>query len=235
MSADKLIVRLRYPFRKLLYSLASGTTSFRLISNGPYDVDPALGSTSTPGFSEYSVLYSYNRVVHSHFHIVLSNLESTPVTVYIVHSNTDPGSTGLNWYEFANNAFGQTHMLSSIQAQPSKIINSRIRPSRLVGDRTVNTDQNFVGTSTSNPSDLTYVGVGLEAVSGLNLTNGVWISGYLEQTVEFFDRKNLLTTYRNIQQAQQDHDIVKNAEQKGLKVPEEVQAIVLARRPPQKN
>lgn len=214
MSADKLIVRLRYPFRKLLYSLASQTTSFRFVSNGPYDVDPALGSTPIPGFQEYSALYSYNRVVHSHFHVILANIESFPVNVYLIHSNTDPGTTGIDWFEYANNAYGQIHCISSMQAQPAKTINSRIRPQTLVGDRTTNTDQNFVGTATSNPTDLTYVGIGVESAGGTNLLNGVWVTGWLEMTVEFFDRKTLLTSFRANSQQQREYDNLEQIAQK---------------------
>lgn len=192
LAADKLVVRLRYPFVNNLRSLASIQVSQRWISNGPYDVDPVLGSTATPGFAEYSALYSYNRVIKSKIDLKIANYEAFPVSVYLVHSNTDPGTTGITWFDYASGAYNQNHMLAGSNAQMPLRITSTITPTKLVGDKIARTEQNFVGTSTANPVDLTYVGVGLQAQS--NLTNGVWLSGHIEFTIEFFDRKNLLTS-----------------------------------------
>lgn len=191
---DKMVVHLRYPVLKLINSLASAGSAVRFITNGVYDVDPTLGSTSTPYFSEWSAMYSYYRVLSYSLQIHVSNNESQPVELYVVHSNTDPGTTGINFLQYSNASYNKITALAANTAQHAKTVTSSLSPMRIVGDRAVRTEQNFWGSSTSNPVDLTYIGIGANINSG-NLTNGVYIAGYLQFTVEFFDRKNLQVSF----------------------------------------
>ncbi len=201
LCADKVRVKLRYPFESNLFSMASTTVSQRWHSNALFDVDPVLGSTSVPGFAEWSALYSYNRVIKTKFLCNIGNYENLPIQVFIVHSNTDPGTTGITWNEYASGSFNRSFMIGSISGQPAKTIISTITPRKLLGDRMAFDEMNFVGTSTANPADLTYVGIGLQCISNLN--NGVQIAGFLEFTVEFFDRKNLQTTFAELRSKSQ--------------------------------
>jgi len=191
---DNHFQKLRFPILKLINSVASGTSSVRFVTNGVWDVDPVLGSTNTPFFSEWTAMYSYYRVVSFTIEIHLTNNEAVPVEFELVHSNTDPGTTGLNFLSYSNNSYNKITSLAASTAQPSKTMRSTLSPRRLVGDRAVFTEQNFWGSSSSNPVDQTYVGLAAQINSG-NLTNGVYVTGYLEFHVEFFDRKNLQVTY----------------------------------------
>lgn len=192
---DKVVVKLKYPVLKLINSLATASSSVRFYTNGVYDVDPTLGSTSTPYFAEWTQMYSYYRVLKYKLEIHATNNEAQTANIFIVHSNTDPGTTGIGYLQYANASYNRITSLAASTAQYSKQITSALSPMRIVGDRAVRTEQNFWGSSTSNPVDSTYVGIGASINSG-NLTNGVYISGFLEFEVEFFDRKNLQTSYK---------------------------------------
>lgn len=191
---DKMTVSLKYPILKLINSVASSGQSVRFYTNGVYDVDPTLGSTSTPYFSEWTAMYSYYRVLSYKLDVHVTNNETSTVNFYVVHSNTDPGTTGINYLQYANASYNKVTSLAANTAQHSMHVVSRLSPMRIVGDRAVRTEQNFWGSSTSNPVDSTYIGLGASINSG-NLTNGVYVTGFLEFFVEFFDRKNLQVSF----------------------------------------
>jgi len=191
---DKTVVHLRYPILKQLSSPASSQGAVRFITNGVYDVDPTLGSTSTPYFAEWMAMYSYYRVLNYKLEINVTSLEFVPVNVYIVHSNTDPGTTGINYLQYANASYNKITSLASASAQHSKRITTSLSPLKLVGDRAVRTEQNFWGSSSSNPVDLTYIGIGASISVG-SLNSGISIDGFIEFKVEFFDRKNLQVSF----------------------------------------
>jgi len=228
---DKHIQSLRYPVLKLINSVASGSSAVRFVTNGVWDVDPTLGSTSTPFFAEWTAMYSYYRVIKFKMELHLTNNEAVPVEFEIVHSNTDPGTTGLNFLQYANASYNKVLSLAASTAQPAKTVRSALSPKRLVGDRAVFTEQNFWGSSSSNPVDLTYVGLGCQINAG-NLTNGVYVTGFIEFLVEFFDRKNLQSSFLKRVQPYDPQEVlraqmnVEQAEKMGKKVEASDQQVI---------
>jgi len=122
--------------------------------------------------------------------VSLSNLEAFPVAIYFVHTPTDPGTGGVNFNNYANGPLGRQIQLSGASAQLSKITTMSHSVRQVVGDQIVMTDNTYVGTASSNPTDLTYFAVGVQS-SLTNLNNGVYVSGHIEFHCEFFDRKVL--------------------------------------------
>ncbi len=62
---------------------------------------------------------------------------------------------------------------------------------QIVGDRMPITSERYVGSSTANPTDLTYFGVAASSSFGSTLSDGVIYKLRLTQRIEFFDRKNV--------------------------------------------
>jgi len=185
--ADSITVRLRWPFEIIIYSLASQQASVRYVANGPFDVDPLTLSTSMPGFSEYSALYLYNRVISYSMVARVANLEAVPVSLFLINDNQDPGTSGINWNSYSSNSRCSQYLLAASTAQPAKTISCRLRVQDLVGSKQVLTDPTFQGAYNANPSDKVYVGIGARISTG-NLSNGVMVQAYLEMVVRFYDR-----------------------------------------------
>jgi len=154
---DRMKVRLRFPIESLIFNAASTRVSKRWYTNALYDVDPILLSTTIPWFSEWSLMYSYNRVLSYTVSVSLSNLEVFPVAVYFVHTPTDPGTGGVNFNNYANGPLGRQIQLSGSNAQVAKITTMSHTIRQVVGDQIVMTDNTYVGTSSSNPTDLTFL------------------------------------------------------------------------------
>jgi len=185
--ADSITVRLRWPLEIIIYSLASQQASVRYVGNGPYDVDPLTPSTSMPGFSEYSALYLYNRVISYTMVAQVANLEAVPVSLFLINDNQDPGTSGISWNNYSSNSRCSQYLLAASTAQPARRIKTRIRVQDLVGSKQVLTDPTFQGAYNANPADKVYVGIGARISTG-NLVNGVMVQAYLEMLVRFYDR-----------------------------------------------
>ncbi len=184
--ADKQKVLLRYTTTREVNSLASTYVGVRWYSNALYDVDPVVGSSSVPFFFEWAQMYSYYRVTGYSIHAEISNLEVFPITCYLVNMNTDPGTSGIGYDQEAT-THGNSWMIGPNTGSSNLRIKKRYSVEQIVGDRIARTEDHFVGTSASNPTDLTYVGLGFKALG--TLTNGVYLTVSIQFVAEFFDSK----------------------------------------------
>lgn len=192
-AADSLLVKLRYPIRGTLATVGT-VISKRFTPNGAYDVDPVLGSTSTPGFAEYAALYTYYRVEKFRPRVTFSNLDNLSISLYSVVSNTDPGTAGTNYHNYAQSAFGRTYELAPFYSGRGTITHDQTVPvPELLGMNTAQADS-FRSVTTSIPSDLVYWGFGIYSNAGTNFANGVGYTGYIEMHVRFYSRHDQLTS-----------------------------------------
>ena len=190
-SVDSLTVKLRYPIRGTLATVGT-VISKRWTPNAAYDVDPVLGSTSTPGFSEYAALYTYYRVEKFRVHAKFSNLDNLSVSLYSVVSNTDPGTAGTNYFDYAQSAMGRTFELAPFYSGAGSVtLNQTVSVPKLLGMTTAQADS-FRSVTTSIPTDLVYWGFGIYSNAGTNFANGVGYTGYIEMHVRFYSRQDQL-------------------------------------------
>jgi len=67
-------------------------TNVRFVPTFLYDVDPTVGSTSVPGFTEWGGLYRFYRVNASKITASFANGQAFNTVCYICPVNTDPGA-----------------------------------------------------------------------------------------------------------------------------------------------
>jgi len=197
-------VKLRYPIQGTL-TVVGTVIAKRWTPNAAYDVDPVLGSTSTPGFSEWAGLYTYYRVVKYKVHMNYVNLDNLGVALFTYNTNVDPGTAGSSGAQYAQSSFGRTYDLAPFYSGGGKVVmNQTISVARVLGMPVLQADS-FRSLTTSTPSDLVYFGFTILSSSGVNFTNGIQYSGYIEMDTIFFARKELLTSFfmsREDQEAQ---------------------------------
>jgi len=176
---------------------ASGAAAYRFATNGTYDVDPAIGSTSTPGFAELAALYYYFRPYAYQVFLTMSNGEVFPLSYTLIHANADPGSSfGTPYTLGSGNAFGASGVLGSLGSAPTHYRSRKIRVAELVGGVDPETGDNWHGGSAANPTDLIYFGVGVQSLTVANVftaTGGVTFNIRIRMWVRFYDRKNLIS------------------------------------------
>lgn len=195
-SADSFTVKLRYPIRGTLATVGTAIAK-RYTPNAAYDVDPVLGSTSTPGFAEYAALYTYYRVEKFKVHLTITNLDNLSISLYTTASNTDPGTAGTNYNGYAQSAFGRTFELAPFYSgRGTQTINQTVPVAKVLGMSPAQADS-FRAVTTSIPTDLVYWGFGIYSNSGANFANGVGYTGYFEMQCRFYSRQDqLLSLYR---------------------------------------
>lgn len=194
-ASDELDAQLRFTSTVAATNAGANYNLLRYIPNGAYDVDPNLGSTSTAGFAELAAIYSYYRVVAYRVHLAMSNTESFPALWFAVHTNTDPGTTVVNNFVVGSgNAFGACGALASSGGPTSTYTSKLIRVTELVGGVDPETGDQWRGTSTSNPTDLIYFGIGFSGgFNTFTAGHGVLIAVQITMYCRFYDRK-LLTS-----------------------------------------
>jgi len=92
---DRLRTRMRYHNYTQIVSGTSNSSSIRFEPTFAYDVDPLVGSTAMPGFTEYAGLYRKYRVNGFIATVVFANTETSPVLCYLSVLNSDPGTSVL--------------------------------------------------------------------------------------------------------------------------------------------
>jgi hypothetical protein len=70
-----------------------------------YDMDPTIGGTSVPGFTEWAGLYRFARLRSSRINVSFVNKEAFPVTMVICPNNFDPGANTSAYANYSSSRF----------------------------------------------------------------------------------------------------------------------------------
>jgi hypothetical protein len=167
-------------------SAASPQVIKRYNPNSAYTPETGGGSGATPGFADWAQLYGYYRVVGYSYHFTASNNENFPVIVYTTNSNNDPTTSNNSTLATNRNSF--TKQLSAKGGMDAWTFRSPYYPiTYIVGSPAPKFDDLYSALINASPSDLTWMGVGVQSVGGANVTNGISISVQLNQFVLFYD------------------------------------------------
>jgi len=203
VAPDEMDVSLKYPIGGTLLNAAGTLKAQRWTPNAAYDVDPVLGSTSTPGFAEWATLYTYYRVVSYSVSIVIVNLETFPISVFSINSNIDPGTTGGSWRDYQAEPYCKYGVVAGSSGINKIRFFHKISCSKLLGSASVQQADSMRSLVTGVPADLLYYGIGLFAVTGANMTNGVYYQGNIQMNIKFYARVNVLTSFKSLHDAQE--------------------------------
>jgi len=168
-------------------------------TNAPFDVDPALGSTSTQGFAELASLYTRYRVLSytSEIQVVTSGIYPTMVTV--LHRNTNASSAGGSSTDldpYLGNPLSQHRLLGhAYSSSGTHTFKASHTIAQVVGSTAPLTDDTFQSLVTSVPADVTFIEIGahVHEPTGLqNLSGGVMVNLTLRMRTSFYERKQFV-------------------------------------------
>jgi len=188
---NRIVSRLKYICNRILSNTGLNTCSIQFRSNGLYDVDPAVASSSVPGFAEWLTLYQRYRVLKCHTKCTFVNREAFPVIINLGF-DTQPYTANtkvLAYYEGSNQ---KTQILGTNAASFGTTIEMSRGP-EIVGDNMALNDFGYTGTVASNPSSLWYHSISADAsyLGTVFTTLGVAVRWETEFETEFFERKSL--------------------------------------------
>jgi len=187
---NEMIYRTSYATIRLLTSAT--VQAFRLHTNDCYDVDPAVASTNSVGFSEIIAFYKSFRVLSYKYTIDIANLDINPVIVYILNLNFDPTTSITNHYAYARNPNCYTFMVPGVGGNATKRTSKAYTVERVYG-KPITDEFQFLGTDSTSPSNLTWLAMSVQSANGAPIVNGVSANITLTQQTLFFERKVLIT------------------------------------------
>lgn len=138
--------------------------------------DPAItgSGTNMPGRAALADMYFNFRVTFYEGSLTVINKETFPVGVYLLHTNTDPGSLGANYVTAAGQQFGQSTELGSVNGNSKHVFRFRHTIIEVVGSMAPRYEDNYSGAlASSSPTDLTWLSIQASSMGAGNLTNGV--------------------------------------------------------------
>jgi len=206
---QEMVVKLAYPVNTIV-SGAVTDKSQRWTVNAAYDVDPVLGSTSTPGFAEWAAFYKFYRVIAYTADVQFGNLDAGPRAVYIINANDDPGTSASGFIDRPSNEFNEVHYAGHVYCDRHRVTR-HYQCSKIAGTGAVETDDSYAALASTVPNNKIYFGVGVHSLDGTNLANGVSFIIYLTMTIRFYERVMNLTNTPSAQEAHADFERKRHA------------------------
>jgi len=162
--------------------------NYRFRPSGAYDLDPLVGGTTVPGFTNLSAFYSTYRVTCSKIRVEVVNPSTTTSVITIVcPKNSDPGGseTLANIVASEGNPYAKSKV-TSLAGGPRTVITNFMTTEKIFGDAEVWTDHNFASLINTVPSNNWFWDVGFYTPAVIGVALNVWI--HIEIGIEFFDR-----------------------------------------------
>jgi len=172
--------------------------SLRYQPSAPFDVDPLLGSTASPGFSELAAIYASCRSIESTLDcemtpVAQTGLVPTAFQGVVVPLNVDPGSTPLvtSIESWTSNPYRLYKMLAQAGGPTTKF-KTRMSTEKIYGTKMVWFDDNFASLTSGIPNNNWFWGIGvLSDTNSATLPYQVAVRVSISMVVEFYDRKIL--------------------------------------------
>jgi hypothetical protein len=153
---DRLQLRLEYNgVGAQTVSIAASHTAFRYRPSAAYDVDPVLGSTTMPGFTELAGIYNSYRVTKSKFRFEIVSNDARTGSVVLIPLNTDPtGAPGATTVEsWPMNPYRVYKMIPPTGARPA-ILEKTMSTEKIFGSKAVYFDDNFMSLTNTIPNNI---------------------------------------------------------------------------------
>jgi hypothetical protein len=149
-----------------------------------FDVDPVVGSTSAPGFSEMAGIYRQYRVLASGIKVNFSNLDLLAGVGVVVPVNFDPAANTTNFQNYLSNRSARTVPLGLSTGDGAGAVRHNFSLRDFAGVLT-NSIDTYASAVNAIPTNNVWwlVGAYLSAVQ----TNGVFVSVLIDFDIEFFE------------------------------------------------
>jgi hypothetical protein len=139
---------LQYHTQLLVTNIGAFAASTKYGTNA-YDVDPAVGSTAMPGFTEFASLYARFRTLGIKYKFSVANQEAFPVTVIHGFSNSSIASGSVT-ITYAGNPLMHTSVLGPLTGQCRGIYSQKATVVKITGSSQPLFDDLYTGSTTSS-------------------------------------------------------------------------------------
>jgi len=151
-----------------------------------YDVDPLIGSTAAPGFTEWAAIYRFYRVIGSKINVAFSNLETFPVEAIICPLNYDPTANVSPGVFIYASLLSKKTALGPLTGNGVATLTHSMTTEHIGGTKWLGVNDDYCAPTTGGaPNKSWFWFVGTFGTS--NGVNGVACSIDVDMTIEFFE------------------------------------------------
>jgi len=162
---DRFRTTLRFQKTTVLINGISPFSSQVLIPTFAYDIDPLVGSTAMPGFTELGTLYRKYRVHGSSLRVSFNNEEAFANLCYICPTNTSFGANYANYQYFLSNIRTKTKVAGAISGASRVDLSASFTTAEFGGASDLLIDDAYSGFCTGgSPTNNIYWNIGNEGV-----------------------------------------------------------------------
>lgn len=186
----RLRVTLRYSVFKQLVNAGFQYANVRYTPTYCYDVDPLLGSTAMPGFTEYGAIYRFYRLRKSSIKVDFSNTEGSAMMCFVTPVNYDPGSNANPQGFMTSSLLCKKFLIGNTNGNGIGSIKHGVSTDVIAGVRDVQVADSYSApcSGSSSPANNWYWAVGV--YSSANMVTGVYIVVDINCEIEFFELAN---------------------------------------------
>jgi len=184
----RINTNLRFQTYRTLLNGAATNSSFRFSPVFAYDVDPTLGSTSVPWFTELQVLYRYYRLLSSKIRVECAQLDGVAGQVYVVPVNYDPGANTATPGLFLATRYAKIASISPKGGYDRAVLQCCASTAQIGGVRWTQQIDAYCGVSTTAPVNQWFWQVGCTCTAAQ--TSGIACTVWIDLELEFFEFGN---------------------------------------------
>jgi len=176
--------RLRFSKQITMLNVTSGWTNIRFSPTAAFDVDPVIGSTAMPGFTELAGIYRFYRVRGSSIIADFGNLDALAGIAVVCPVNFDPTSNTTLFQQYLSSRSARMKPLGLASGNGVAQIKHHLTDRDFGGALSVAIDT-YTASVTAIPTNNIWwlVGAYLSAIQ----TNGVFVAVEIDIDVEFFE------------------------------------------------
>lgn len=194
--SEQSIVDLHYYTTYNITNVGVSFASIRFRPNNVFDVDPALGSTATPGFAEMAALYGTYRVLGYEATVDVCNGEAFAVQVFAIpwsNLQTAPAANDTTTPSLPMNQLASVKVISAKGGMDRCVLKNNVDFAK-VYSKQIMTDDSFAAKVTTGPGFVLYNVVGVIA-SGSSVLTAAGVSAFIHYRIRvMFYGRQVLTT-----------------------------------------
>jgi hypothetical protein len=181
--------KLHWWSQKSLVNGAAVFANYRLEPTYAYDIDPVLGSTAMPFFSEMATLYRFYRVIESRITVRFANQADAIVfNACVCPTNSDPGANTASYSTYQSNPLARKGIIGTYNGDSTCTVTNSARTDMFAGAKWEGVADAYCARTDGTGGAPTnnwfwYVGVAAEPA----MVGGVWSFVDLDLDICFFE------------------------------------------------
>jgi len=186
---------MRFQVGEVLLNSGNTNSNKYMVPNYVYDIDPAVGSTAVPGFTELAAIYRNYRLRRFKYWVQFANLDSDAAQCCVCPSNVALTNNMSGWQALFSNLRSK-HSLTGYASggSLSKPLTDTVSVEDFSGVKWTGQIDNYTGltSGSSPPANLIYLFIGATTLANTQ-TSGIAADIVLDLEVEFFELLNPAT------------------------------------------